>query len=685
MDLFTLTAKLGMDSSEFVAGIKKADQEMEQSKKTYSQYLSDRAKLAAKYQKEGLDKSSAWKKANADIDRSMYDFTKKSAKAADTSKRHWWNWGKSVGQAGNSAFSKLGTGIQSVSAKTIAIGNLMARGIEKAVDTIGRLGSSAIQASADIAAENAQFTAAFGELEAAASGTFAGISKDTGILSTRLKNVGTKAFSQFKGAGLDAVSALSSMDTYTRLAADAAAYYDISLEDADERLRSFLRGNTEAGDSIGLFTSETQRNNKALEIYGQKWLDLTEAQKQMLMLDVANDIYEQSGAIGQAQREADGWANVVGNLKEAWRQTLGVIGTPFTEGLTPVVQKLTEFLSDDTVVMRIGMLAASLGDMAGKSFEGAINLLDELLKWSNGEEANAIFGGLGDIGDALGKIAGLVFDGVTGFLNILIGGPDGMEDTVDNIGLFLSDIGGFIDDYAEGITVLIGAITGFMLISNPFALLIAALASIIANWEDIKKWTDSAWQALMGFIETHIPEGFLDAVVTVLETISGIIHGIKSTWDAFVNSLSSANVSKGVANIEKGFEQGGLIGGVSSAIGEAWWNPFKGSKTSATVGNRGATGSFATGLDYVPYDDFRARLHAGEAVLNRAEATSWRRGDAAGTIDASAIASAVASAVREALDGVGVYMGAERVGDLVTDRVSRNIAKSAWNRRYQPV
>ena len=69
------------------------------------------------------------------------------------------------------------------------------------------------------------------------------------------------------------------MDEYTRIAADAAAYYDISLEDADVRLRSFLRGNTEAGDAIGLFTSESQRNSKAVELYGTKWTNLTEAQK----------------------------------------------------------------------------------------------------------------------------------------------------------------------------------------------------------------------------------------------------------------------------------------------------------------------------------------------------------------------------------------------------------------------
>lgn len=39
---------------------------------------------------------------------------------------------------------------------------------------------------------------------------------------------------------------------------------------------------------------------------------------------------------------------------------------------------------------------------------------------------------------------------------------------------------------------------------------------------------------------------------------------------------------------------------------------------------RGVVPGFASGLDTVPYDNFRANLHAGEAVLNRSAASAWR-------------------------------------------------------------
>ena len=41
--------------------------------------------------------------------------------------------------------------------------------------------------------------------------------------------------------------------------------------------------------------------------------------------------------------------------------------------------------------------------------------------------------------------------------------------------------------------------------------------------------------------------------------------------------------------------------------------------------------SAASGLDYVPYDDFPIRAHKGEAVLNKQEASDWRRGGVSDT------------------------------------------------------
>lgn len=209
---------------------------------------------------------------------------------------------------------------------------------------IWNFGKAMVQAAADVQAETAQFDAAFQDLSGSATEAFGRLEESTGTLATRLQVAGTKAFSQFKGAGMDATDALANMEEYLKLAADGAAYYDMSLEETDSLLRSFIRGNTEAGDRLGLFTSETQRNEAAMEKYGKKFLDLNEAQKQMLMLDIAKGIYDASGATGQAARESEGYANVVGNLKEQWRQFLAQVGAPVLKAVIPILQSIGSVL-----------------------------------------------------------------------------------------------------------------------------------------------------------------------------------------------------------------------------------------------------------------------------------------------------------------------------------------------------
>ena len=628
-------------------------------------------------------------------------------------------------------------GFEKLDTWMIAKAHLIADGVKRAFSTIADFAKDAVTAAADVAAEKAQFAATFDGIEEAANGVLASVSNETGILATRLQQVGTKAFSQFKGAGIDAAGALSMMGEYTRIAADAAAYYDISLEDADVRLRSFLRGNTEAGDAIGLFTSESQRNSKAVELYGKKWTNLTEAQKQNLMLNVAKEIYDQSGATGQAAREMDGWVNVVGNLQRVWKDVLAVVGAPFYESLTPVVQKLSEFLSDETIQMRLGMLASSLGDMAGYVFDGVIDLLDEILAWSSGEEepsdtAQALF----DIASSFGKIASLTFDTVVGFVELLFNGLG--SETSKNVESFLKSFSEFVDDpmfqaaattlmgmavawmvmhnplvlvgSAIGVvvthwetlekfidnpafqvvaTVLAGIASGFIILKAPLVAVAGILATIITHWEDIKRWADKAKTAFTNFINTHVPEGFMSGVTAALETVAGLVSGIQSAWNTFIESLSTKNIPKVFGSIQEGWESGGIAGAASAAWDSAWYNPSNWGKNKNYGAGRsfsagGAGRSFATGLDYVPYDNFVAKLHAGETVLNRADATAYRAGNVGG-ISAESISQAVAVAVREALDGVGVYMGADRVGDLVTQRVSRNIAKGARAMRYANV
>ena len=546
-----------------------------------------------------------------------------------------------------------------VSAKAVAVGTMVAHGVERAAGALIDFGKNAIQASADIEAEISLYQQVFGELESAATGALESISQDTNILSTRLRGIGTGAFMQFKGAGVDAGNALAMMDKYTRLAADAAAAYNISVEDADVKLRSFIRGNTEAGDSIGLFTSESQRNERAVANYGKKWTELTEAQKQMLMLGVVEEIYNQTEVVGQAAREGHEWENVIGNLNTAFTQLSATVGSPFRAALLPVIEKLTGFLSDDTVTMRIGMIAADIGNLAGKAFDGAISLIDALLKWSNGEDPGDGFQIIEDIFSIIGNTAEAAYNGAKSVVDAVLGLMGSDAGPLEQAGEFFKDLKTLTESegFQTAASVLAGIFTAFLALNAPLLLVGLAIGAIATHWQDVKKFCKEAWQEISDFCNTV----FVDPISGMLDTIGSKFESII----AWANSAAAAIASF------FGVERSDYT--PSQSTDEYFAPPTGGGEydngwgSDYDTGRGGAGRSFATGLDYVP-------------------AAEWRRGGSVQAIDYAAMGSAVGSAVREALSGIGLYTDdGTRIADMVTQRVSRNIAREAKNRRFAPV
>lgn len=244
------------------------------------------------------------------------------------------------------------------------VGGIASGLTQKAIDMLGELGramielgKAAVAASAEVQASEAQFSQAFQGIEESARSTLEGIAEETGIISTRMQDSYTKIYSFLKTLGTDSATALSISARAMTVAADQAAYYDKSIEEVTESLQSFLKGNYENDAALGIAATETTRNAKANEMYAKSFQKLSESQKVDVLLAMVEAGNEASGAIGQAAREADSWANVTGNLSEAWRQFLAVIGEPILNALIPIVQGITEalqFMTDALAGLQVG-------------------------------------------------------------------------------------------------------------------------------------------------------------------------------------------------------------------------------------------------------------------------------------------------------------------------------------------
>lgn len=218
------------------------------------------------------------------------------------------------------------------------------------VAAIVAFGKKALETAASVNAANSAMSQTFGELEGAASAAITRVADESGILETRLKSTATGIYAFAKTSGMDSASALGMMEEALQVAADSAAYYDRSLEDTSETLKSFLKGNYANDAALGLSATEYTRNAAAMKLYGKSFQNLSEAQKQLTLLQMVKDANDLSGATGQAAREADGWENVIGNLKEAWKQLIAVIGQPVLKLAIPVVQSMTAALQRMTEV-----------------------------------------------------------------------------------------------------------------------------------------------------------------------------------------------------------------------------------------------------------------------------------------------------------------------------------------------
>lgn len=254
-----------------------------------------------------------------------------------------------------------------------------------AVDKVIDFGKSVVEETARLNAMDAQFEQIFKGVEGdIALKRITTAEKDLGIHTDRLTESFNKFGAQVKGAGMDAKKAMSATDKATRLAADSAAFYDVSLETSSASLASFMKGNFEAGDAIGVFTNATQMNNKSLDMYNKKWQDLNESERQWLLLDTVEKTYKLNGAMGQAAREADQYENVMGNLKATWNEFKQLIGQPMLNFALQSMQGLISVIqTSSNKVMVFGKEWANIGKQIGSvnikgvidSVAGAVGLL----------------------------------------------------------------------------------------------------------------------------------------------------------------------------------------------------------------------------------------------------------------------------------------------------------------------
>lgn len=248
-----------------------------------------------------------------------------------------------------------------------------------ATDKIIDFGKACVDLSATVAAEESAFEQIMGGYADSATEKMGEVADATGMVDSRLTPYMTSMTAKFKGLGYDIDEATTYAQDGLVLAADAAAFWDKSLDESMSHLNSFVNGSYEGGEAIGLFANDTQMAayavEKGLVSETKEWSKLEEKIKQATRLEYAQNMMKQSGAVGQAAKESGQYANQMANLSEKWRQVKADIGEPVLEKFVlPAVEKLSGFLDEninpalDFFTEKVIPVVEDVGDYLGDNF-----------------------------------------------------------------------------------------------------------------------------------------------------------------------------------------------------------------------------------------------------------------------------------------------------------------------------
>lgn len=408
--------------------------------------------------------------------------------------------------------------------------NLLSTAIVKGVKTITgavkNMASEFVESAADVKAETAAFEQTFGNFAGTATAAIGRVADSSGILQTRLNTLGSKIYAFARSSGGDVEQSMSLMERALQAAADSAAYYDTSVEQATESLQSFLKGNYANDAALGLSATEATRNAAAMKLFGDEFKNLTEIQKQETLLQMVLDSQKLSGAMGQAAREADGWGNVLGNLSETWRQFQANVGAPVLENLVPIIQNITTALQ--------GWINGVDWDAFTSDFNSFVNAVME-----NGDTIISIIAGIG---------AGFLAWNVTSIINGVIAS--------------VTALGGILPAISAGIKAINVAMKANVIgiVVTAIAALVTWLVTLYNTNDEFREKVNAAWAAVKTVVLNAVA-AFENAVDKFFDKVVEIGNSVVS----FFKSVPEQMVEIG-KNIVRGLWEG--IKAMASWIGD---------------------------------------------------------------------------------------------------------------------
>lgn len=479
---------------------------------------------------------------------------------------------KLFGSIGLNGVSQVNKDIDGVTGKAEGGSSKMASAFKKigaavatyfAADKIIEFGKEVVNAAAEVDAETSAFEQIMGDYTSSAKEKLQSVADSTGVMATRMQGHFTSLSAKFKGLGFGVEEATDLATRGLTLAADASAFWDVSLDESSSHLNSFINGSYEGGEAIGLFANDTQMAMYAVQQgivdSTSAWANLDEATKQATRLEYAENMYEQSGATGQAAREADQYANVQANLTEKWRQFKAEIGEPLLQNVViPAMEILSNLV--DTLRPKFEALVTWVKEHkdALKNMAIAVGVATAAVAalWVAWQAMSflSLIGQLGSLSAAMGVLTGHIVANTAAKLADKL---ETMQITAlyakDAIAKGLSTAGTIAQTAATKAAAAGQWLLNAAMSANPIGIIIVLIAALVAAfvilwnksegfrnfwiglWEKIKQATGTAVEWIKNAFNTA-KQWFIDTIATpisafydkVVEVFTNIVNWIQT-------------------------------------------------------------------------------------------------------------------------------------------------------------
>ncbi len=318
--------------------------------------------------------------------------------------------------------------------------------VQNVVDTTFSTSSDEVNAWAKTTAE----TFGISELKAKEYvGTMGAMLKSMGLTEQQAKDMGT---------------------SMVGLAGDIASFYNIDSEEAFEKIRSGIAGQSKPLKELGINLDATTMSEYALEQgITKSWNAMTQSEKATLryayLMEVTKDIQ------GDFAKTSESFANQQRILQLQFESLAGVIGAAFLPSMTSALKLFKDFLKDFREAFESGGfegLFNSIGQAFGKSLSSLISNLPSFMSTLVGSLVNLFIGAFNSLGAELPKIIPNIVRTITDTIASIFDNAGSAALSAVNLvsGLAIGIANG-IPEIVKQIPKLIASFTGGILNSLP--------------------------------------------------------------------------------------------------------------------------------------------------------------------------------------------------------------------------